>query len=301
MIKNNTVAVVVTYNRRNLVIKCIDAILSQEGASCDIIIIDNGSKDGTQQAIKSTYEDLVDSRLRYYNTEKNLGGAGGFNRGIKIAVCEGYEYIWVMDDDVIPDKDALVKLFEADQRLQGKWGILSSYAYWMDGSPCKANIQKKGLFTFLRESDYKKELVRVKMASFVSMFVKSSVVRIVGLPIADYFIYTDDYEFSSRISRLYPVYVVPVSKVLHEMMSNQKVNIVRDSSDRLYRYNYLYRNDVHCYKQSGVGGWAYLLLKFIYTLIRLVMFEKDYKSYKVKVLINGYKEGLRFMPVIEYP
>lgn len=140
---SKTAAVVVTYNRKDLLEKCIDRLRQQKNAACDIIIVDNASTDGTADMIKCQYSV---PEVIYMNTGANLGGAGGFQYGVKQAVLLGYEYVWIMDDDTLPQETALYELFEADRELNGKWGFLSSVAYWTDGSICRMNIQKKKYF-----------------------------------------------------------------------------------------------------------------------------------------------------------
>ncbi len=296
MINKKICAVVVTYNRKELVEKCINSILAQKDTSCDVIVVDNGSTDGTNELFKTVF--TADS-VRYFNLGENMGCAAGTSRGIKEAVNSGYEYIWVMDDDVISQPDTLRQLLIADKELHGNWGILSSVAYWTDGSICEANRQKKTLFTFMNEIDYKKQYVRVCMVSLASMFIKSKVVREIGLPISEYFIYTEDYEFCSRVGKRYPIYVVTASKVTHAMKKNSKASILSDSPDRMYRYQHLYRNDVHCYRQWGIKGYGYLVAKFVYTFFLLLFKEKKDLHGKLSTLINGYTEGFRFHPKIE--
>ena len=293
---NSTAAVVVTYKRRDLLRENISCLFAQT-KPCDVYIIDNAGNDGTAEMVS----EISDERLHYINTGANLGGAGGFELGAKIAVEDGYDSVWLMDDDTLPNPDALEKLFEADQKLSGNWGWLSSAAFWTDGSICKANIPKTSLFQFVKETDYRKEIVPVKMASFVSLLVKSSVIRELGLPIGEYFIWTDDYEFTGRVSEKYPCYLVPGSSVIHAMRDNQKANIALDSSSRASRYRCLFRNDVHCYRQYGLSGWMYILLKDIYRSIDVLRFSKDSKKEKISIIWQGFQKGLSFHPEINYP
>ena len=144
---NDIVAVVVTYNRKKLLSKCIRAIINQKEISCDIIVIDNGSSDGTEELFKSIFNH---SSILYTNTGKNIGCAAGTEMGMRMAVQEGYKYIWVMDDDVIPKKKALYELHKMNERLKGNWGILSSVAIWRDGTISEANRQKKNYIHFYR-------------------------------------------------------------------------------------------------------------------------------------------------------
>ena len=294
--RNKIVAVVVTYNRKELLQQCIDSVLKQKNCSCDIIVVDNASTDGTQEMMIKQYDV---PEVIYINTGTNLGGAGGFQFGIKKAVLFGYEYVWIMDDDTLPEEKALYELFEADKKLEGKWGFLSSAVYWTDGSICMANRPKDTLFSHIYADECSDSIVPVIMSSFVSILMKMEVIKIVGLPIREYFIWTDDYEFSGRISRKYPCYLVTQSRVTHAMMTHSNANIATDSILRLDRYFCLYRNDVHCYRQYGFNGWIYIILKDIYTLANILIRSKDNRVNRVKTVCKGFRVGLHFKPDIE--
>ena len=120
---NTTAAVIVTYNRRALLKECLSAVLSQT-AACDVLIIDNHSTDGTGEMVKelmASREETPDRDERditYLNTGKNLGGSGGFSYGMKEAVKRGYKYLWIMDDDCVPERDCLEKLLLAGDGLK---------------------------------------------------------------------------------------------------------------------------------------------------------------------------------------
>ena len=134
--QNPTAAVVVTHNRIDLLKQCV-AHLENQTCACDILIVDNASTDGTAQWLESKPE------LNYRNTGANLGGAGGFNLGMRWAVEKGYDFVWVMDDDCLPQSEALQKLLEADGILEGSYGWLSSSVLWTDGNLCRMNLQRK--------------------------------------------------------------------------------------------------------------------------------------------------------------
>ena len=289
-----TVAVVVTYNRKDLLERNIQCLLSQKTDKCDIYIIDNASTDGTPEMVNG----FTDPRVQYYNTGANLGGAGGFEYGVKKAVEAGYEYVWLMDDDTLPSEDALYQLLSVGRKLNGNWGWLSSVAYWTDGSICRMNIQKRNIFKHIGQQEYDSEYAPIKMCSFVSLLVRGDIIREVGLPIGDYFIWTDDYEFTGRISRKYPCYMVPGSKVTHAMKTHIRVNFSQDDPSRIGRYHYIYRNDVHCYRQYGLQGWAYIILKDMYTIVDILRHSRTNKLDKIKVVLKGFREGVRYRPEI---
>lgn len=293
---NQTAAVVVTYNRKELLRQCITKLLRQKGISCDVIIIDNSSTDGTEEMIHTEFNQTT---VIYENTGKNLGGAGGFEYGIEKAVRMGYEYVWIMDDDTLPEESALAALFAVGKKLQGHWGFLSSVAYWTDGSICRMNIQKKDIFRHIGKKEYRMEAAPIKMCSFVSLLVKANVIQEVGLPLGAYFIWTDDYEFTGRISRKYPCYMTSKSKVVHAMKRHTRVDFATDDASRIERYHYIYRNDVHCYRQYGIAGWAYILLKDIYTVLHILKDAKEERWKRIRIVWKGFWEGLQFSPEIK--
>ena len=234
---NRVVAVIVTYNRKNLLIKCIKSIMQQSSGTPDVLIIDNASTDGTKEVLDELYSS--DSRVKYMNTGSNLGGAGGFSYGINVAVNLGYDYLWVMDDDTLPENTALEELLKAARLLNDDFGFLSSFVKWTDGSPCVMNIPS--LSPFWSEGNIQKQfenhMIRVESASFVSMFIRSEIVRHVGLPIKEFFIWADDIEYALRITKRYKSYYVFDSQVVHAIRNNIPAYIIEeDNIERLKRY-----------------------------------------------------------------
>lgn len=288
-------AIVVTYNRKDLLKECLRRLMEQRGAECDIVLIDNASTDGT-------YEELLplinEKKIIYFNTEKNLGGAGGFQYGIIKAAALGYKYAWLMDDDTYVKRDSLEKLLSADKRLNGNYGFLSSVAYWKDGSICNMNRQKISLKE--KVSDYRSAEVPVIMATFVSFFVKMDVVKKVGLPIKEFFIWSDDLEYTRRISRQMPCYMIPESKVLHYMGSNNKVGIESESEERLWRYELVYRNEMYLYRREGIKGQFYMFSRVCFHILKVLLKAKESKLKKIKVILKSFNAGFKFKPEIEY-
>ena len=197
-------AVVVTYNRKDLLLECLSCLQNQNFSdasqacetSLDILVIDNASTDGTSKVLKP----LANTKqILYFNTGSNLGGAGGFNYGMRKAVELGYDYVWVMDDDCMPHKDTLQEFLKADTQLNGQYGYISSVCRWTDGSICTMNTQRHPLTKNI--TDFSPELQPCTLASFVSLFVPARIIKELGLPVKDFFIWSDDWEFTRRISR----------------------------------------------------------------------------------------------------
>lgn len=302
------VAIVVTYNRKELLLRCIEHLREQvieramdTGMPTDpaselaIMVIDNASSDGTREALRELVESGV---VDYRDTGANLGGAGGFNYGMRAAVEAGYRYCWVMDDDCLPEPHALQALIDADYGLQGSYGFLSSVVRWTDGSICKMNIQRHPLAHDIE--DFQVDLQPCSLASFVSLFVPCDVIRAVGLPIKDFFIWTDDWEFTRRISRVYDCFVVGRSIVTHASANNGAGTIIDDVPERLERYRLIYRNDVVLYRREGLYGWAFLAARGVNHIWRVLRESPDSKLRKIGIIITSNLEGLRFHPPIEF-
>lgn len=298
--KGDIAAVVVTYNRCKLLRECLACLhrqrgLSEYGHALDILVIDNASTDGTREMLEPA---ITAGAVRYLNTGANLGGAGGFNRGMRGAVESGYRFLWIMDDDCLPQPDALAVLLKADGQLGGAYGYLSSVVRWTDGSICRMNVQRHPLTRDI--DDFTPALQPCTLASFVSLFVPAAVVRDVGLPIADFFIWTDDWEFTRRISRRYPCYVVGESEVVHASRNNGAGTIATDTPDRLDRYRYIYRNDIVLYRDEGLRGAAFVLVRDLYHMAQVLARPDRDTLKKLGIIVKGNLDGLRFHPVIEY-
>lgn len=288
---NKVVAIVVTYNRKELLKKCVEKLKNQT-KNLDILVIDNASTDGTEDLF-TNYDEFV----KYFNTGSNLGGAGGFSFGIKKAVELGYEYLWILDDDTMPTSKALEAFFNKDEELNGKYGFLTSKVLWKDDSICNMNIQKITKWKQLKNFNSNQS---VQYASFVSLFIKASTVKRVGLPYKEFFIWADDWEYTRRISKTEKCYFVPQSVVHHWCNTNVGANIITAEPDRMDRFKYMYRNDVVMYRQDGFEGSLYLFIRNMLHRLRIFKDGKNIRK-KMELIYVATKEGKQFFPKIEFP
>ncbi len=293
MEKKTTGIVVVTYNRKILLKECIEALKKQSEKDCFVLVVDNCSTDGTYDYIK----DLVDNEYVYYTcTNKNIGGAGGFNFGMKKAMEYSPKYLWLMDDDCIVQHDSLKNLLDFAKTKNDNFGFLSSVVRWKDNDICKMNIQKTSLKDKVTNFDIDQ---KIKFATFVSFFVRTDVVKEVGLPIKEFFIWGDDLEYSSRVSNKYPSYLVSSSVVIHKSKSNVGSSIV-DDKDNLGRYFYAYRNEQYLYKKMGLKARAFYFLKKKLHIYRILKSNVEEKKERINIIKTASKEGKKFNPKIEY-
>lgn len=287
-------AVVVTYNRLPLLQQCLQALTAQTTPLTAIWVIDNASTDGTGAVVQSMGLPI----LVYRNTGSNLGGAGGFAYGMQQATQGDYDALWLMDDDTIPEPEALEMLLTTDRQLHGQYGWLSSRALSPEGADQPMNRQRRTPYRDI--ADYEGETVPAVMASFVSLFLPMEAVRRYGLPIAEFFIWSDDWEYTRRISREESCYVVPKSRVIHAMKNPGTVNIATDVPERWARYHYFYRNDVVLYRREGALGWLWLCSKDLWHTLQVLRDKRGHRAKRIATIWKGFAAGVRFSPTIKY-
>lgn len=300
--------VVVTFNRCELLRECLKALLAQSYEAYQIFLINNASTDNTEEMIRSEF---THEKISYYNTGENLGGAGGFNYGVKKALQDDCDYIWLMDDDTIVQPDSLEKLVTCAASLQDQFGFLSSNVRFTDGSPCKMNIPTLYHDPLKRGSDWLDQyhpeqegnILQLSHTTFVSFFVRVDVIRKLGLPIKEFFIWADDTEYSLRISAEYPCYFCGDSIVIHKMKINERTSIsdfLNCDTNRLTRYFYAYRNRFYIARHHGFKKTMYYVGKMFLTSINVIFRSKTEKMPKLKLIWKAFFVGLRFNPLIEY-
>ena len=283
---------IITYNRLALLKECLQAVLGQTWNSFDILVIDNHSTDGTWEYLQAL--EGKDS-ISFLRLGQNTGGSGGFHIGIREALRRGYSHIWLMDDDTVPDSHAAERLLSAD-RLLGKYGFLVSLPIWKDGSLCKMNLPLPGQFRREKGRILQEGLLPVRKATFVSMLLKAEIVREVGLPIKEFFIWGDDQEYTERISKKYKCYLVLSSVVQHKTKNNLGSDISTDSPERIERYFYAYRNELYIAKRNGILSLGFYFVRAFYSLIKILLFSKERKWTRVLWLFRGIISGLTFKP-----
>lgn len=210
---SRVVAVVVTYNREQLLQDCLDALHAQQRRPDVVVVIDNASTDASG-AVADAHPLAAD----VVHLQRNVGGAGGFAAGIARALVRHQaDWVWVMDDDTIARPDTLAQLLAALEASPVRLSVLSSRAVWTDGRDHPMNTQRSRLGASAQEkSDAARAGGRpIRTASYVSALLNGQDVRRLGLPYADYFIWSDDFEHTGRLLRHGRGLQVPTSVVEH--------------------------------------------------------------------------------------
>ncbi len=299
-------AVVVTYNRIDLLKECLQALREQKvdrNTQLDILLVDNASTDGTKEWIDGIVSagDAEGRRIYATHLAENTGGAGGFYTGMKWAYEHGADAIWIMDDDTIPQADALQKLLDGMMCAGNEVGFVSSTVLWTDGSPCQMNRQHyvgQALSISGKDAENTLTLQAVDSATFVSLLFSREAVENMGLPIKEYFIWGDDKEYTLRVSETYPCFHVKESVVIHKMKTNAGSNIVIDDIGRVPRYFYAFRNDLCTAKRRGAKEVCIYFAAFFLNMMRVLFKSRDGRKMRIATMWKGMTAGVRFAPEI---
>ena len=261
---NRLAAVVVTFNRLAHLQTCVAALLEQD---CDaILVVDNGSTDGTREWLSEQAE--RHERLDLLPMPRNLGGAGGFEVGFWHAQAR-YRPEWIVcfDDDAHPQPGAFRAFLDSD--LDGV-DAAAAAGYYPDGRICEMNRPNRNPFwhwrLFLRtllggrdgfhidDQDYQAgHAIPVDATSFVGFFVRGEMLQEVGLPAGELFIYGDDVLYSLNISRAgRRIRFLPWVRFTHDCSTF-------DDDEPVYRplwkAYYTYRNGLRVY--HAAAGWLF--------------------------------------------
>lgn len=283
-------AVIVTYNRKEMLLECIESVLGQTVSMEKVIVVDNCSTDGTEGYLRERgYIDK--SVIQYIRLSENAGGAGGFYEGMKYATDSGANWIWIMDDDVLPASDALENLLSARGKINGEISFLASAVRGKNGEAINVpKISRKQFQEYIDWYEYLESgIVKVVKATFVSLLVNRKAIEKCGLPWKKFFIWGDDSEYTQRVIRDYaPAYMVGSSRVIHQRASAEALSLVKEQNkQRIPMYFYYYRNNL-------IGFWEYegVLYRFLcmgklgYDFFK-ILFRGKYKLKKMGVILKA--------------
>jgi GT2 family glycosyltransferase len=292
-------AVIVTYNRLALLQECVEAVLLQTFPPGKIIIVNNASTDGTKDYLAT----LPSSQFVVINQEKNTGGAGGFNTGMKKSVEIGADWTWLMDDDTIPNADALEKLMLRSSIVPNT-GFMCSRVLWTDGSAHKMNIcGHENLIHDVPMSEYLDEgIILCRNSSFVSCLIKQQAIETVGFPIMDFFIWADDFEYTLRIFRagFFGAFVID-SIAIHKTKKNYISSLKNASPDLFWRFFYDERNKVYIIREGKSFSLKYIYkyLKMFYQDTGECLKNRNGRFRLLFIVLKGLFAGIFFYPKVE--
>ncbi|MCR5267640.1 MAG: glycosyltransferase [Lachnospiraceae bacterium] len=190
--------VIVTYNRLALLKECLEHCFLQTIPFTQIVVVDNNSNDGTKEYL----DDLAgtDRRLLIFHAEKNTGGAGGFHKALELADKGLADYILLIDDDAIIDCDYIEKI---EPFITEEIGAYSGCVLMQNGGiPRQRHMLCSKTFLLLKGADpalYEQPFFDYDISSFCGLLLSTKLIKKAGLPLAEYYIWHDDVEYSLRL------------------------------------------------------------------------------------------------------
>jgi GT2 family glycosyltransferase len=308
---NKIAAVVVTYNRKECLAECLNAIRQQSMIPDVIYVVDNHSTDGTptwlfeQQYIAEIpntggMEDIISvSRtpslnfasgqlidIKYIYKAANTGGAGGFYTGMKAAYDDGYEWLWMMDDDGVPADDSLEQLFFYAE----KNGLYYLNALVVD-------IKTRFLMAFgdKNREDYKDlDLLYDYATPFNGTLIHRQIPEKIGFIKKEMFIWGDDVEYQERVVKN----GFRIATVVSSIHYHPKKNIVKHvrvipflKRPQVLKLEDDQRFSLH-YRNMGYNYYTYFGNGFYKALISYTLyFALRFKFAKCRLFIVSFIKG----------
>jgi len=288
-------AVVVTYNRKNLLIRCIEHLRRQTKSLDHIIVIDNGCTDGTGTWLDQQSDiDVIH--------QDNVGGSGGFYRGIQHAVECKYDWIWCMDDDVYPEPDCLENLLLFNDK---DTGILTPLRK-QEGQIFLSEVKKFNLINPFKslhsdsvtESDIQKQdFISIEGITFEGPLIKRKVVDNIGLPNKDLFLLYDDSDYGYRaILEGFDIKLI-TKAILNKELFFDKCDIIEQRRKSKWKLYYHIRNTVYFNKKYGKNFMIRnirsfcVLLAYITYVLKNVLFNNKYDLKDIKTFCAAFLDG----------
>lgn len=290
-------AVIVTFNRRDKVTRVVDNVLAQSRLPEQVLIIDNASTDDTREVL-GRYAD--NDRVTIVTLPTNTGGAGGFSSGMARAYEQGYDFVWIMDDDCYPDPAALEELLVGLEKAEASMDLRLPYACsvvkWTDGDICEMN-NPGATWDWGRLLVRGQDAVLVGYCSFVSVLIPRWVMARYGLPLEEYFIWFDDREYTLRIGKTAPGVQCLRSTVVHDLGENRGVNLEDVTESNIWKFEYGVRNEAsYRMHREDIGA----VLRFVQRTLRGLAKGKVPWTLRRRVL-KALFAGVRFNPQPKFP
>ena len=288
--------IIVNYNTPGHTIKCITSLLDFCDESLfDVIVVDNGSKDGSLQTLQSRFPGVF-----FIGNKANLGFAEGNNVALRYALKTGYKYSLLTNSDTIVDTDILTPL-KHHLDLNTNVAAVQPAIYWMHDRSLLWN--GPGYFNPLTgntisKTNKKYQLPdasrRVDWVTGCCVMLRNDALQQADLFNAKFFLYYEDADLSFRLRKSgYELTYLAAAKIYHEAGVSGKEIGEEGSLNPVIHY-YTSRN--HFWFIRRYVPRLFMLLALAYNLsyysILLAYFKLRGRNKKFALLKKGIKEGL---------
>ena len=296
-------AALVTYNRKHLLLECLDALLQQTRPVDAIFIVDNGSTDGTTDLLEQR-GNLAHDRIHLHREETNRGGAGGFHRGLQLGRDAGFDWVWLMDDDAEPAPDALEEALLAATRSDQAHtpAAIANYKVSAEGAPQGNHmLLESGLSAAQVAATAKPQPLR--FSSFVGLLVRGSAIARAGLPRAEFFLNQDDTEYCMRLRAAGPILLAPRSVIRHKeaarrgYVSRSFLGVTHLRAPlRAFAFRYFeMRNTTVVYgmQHGRLRTVLYAARRAVALAAAVLCFRDDHALQRLRIIWKAERDGIR--------
>ncbi|WP_128982550.1 glycosyltransferase family 2 protein [Halarcobacter ebronensis] len=223
--------VICNFNKVDYLKGCLETLFKSnfENLSYDVIVVDNASTDGSSEFVKKNYPSVI-----LLQNEENTGGSGGFDRGIRYCIDKKYEYVALLDNDILLEENTIINLINYIKE-NPKVGVVGSKICTMDNPEI---VQEMGSFIDFENKfnfevplkSYKDDntLPEVVVCDYVPaccLVTTKEILEKVGSFNTDHFIYWDDMDWCKRVTNLgFEIHAINNSRVFHKMGAANHIN-----------------------------------------------------------------------------
>ncbi len=220
--------IILNWNGWRDTLQCLHSLEVLNYPNYKVVVVDNHSTDGSGERLRGAYPNLT-----VLKTEKNLGFGGGINVGIRFAIAEEADYVWLLNNDTKVDPSALsamINVAKADPRV----GAVGSVLYYFD-QPERVQAWGGGQVNLwlgiVRHFVTPTLPERLDYITGASILIRKVVLKEVGLFDEGFFVYWEDADYCFRVRKTgWKLTVAPDAKVWHkESASLGKRNPVLDT------------------------------------------------------------------------
>ncbi|MHB8692807.1 MAG: glycosyltransferase [Solirubrobacteraceae bacterium] len=298
-------AVICTFNKRELLLECLDALAAQTDKLDRVIIVDNASNDGTLTAIAGSEAARALNRVDYIELAENAGASGGFAEAIAQALAEEHDWIWVIDNDCMPAPDALAQLLASEKASDPSTVALCTATRSVDGH---LQTEYRGAYRDGRpipfgEEVYAEPAVRLGYAAFAGLLVRADAVRHVGTPKPEFFLWIEDLEWCIRLGQRGDIWLIPASEILHKdgnpqiphgLLSYLRRSLRGQPDTEIWKHVLAFRNMSWVRREYHgerlLGGFARHLAQHWF---RVLLFDRSHKLRRMRWYLEYGLAGRR--------
>jgi len=287
--------IVLNWNRKYDTLECLESLQDVCYPNYKVLVVDNGSTDGSSYIIRKRFPNIT-----LIENEKNLGFAEGNNVAIRHALREGADYILLLNNDTVIDKQLLmelVKIAESDLKI----GICGPKIYYYNAPNTiwfAGGLIKRGIAFHIGDGeDDQGQHDKITFVDYITgcaMMIKRKLVEKVGLLDPDYFCMFEDADLCHRGRKAgFKVVYGPTAKVWHKISLS-----FGGMLSPLWVYYKVRNNILFMRKNERGSGWLtfslYFAKLFLILLVRSVV-TGDYQStyYLIKGFLGGVCYNLR--------